>query len=373
MTNSEALKKELLLSLMLERYRPVSLDEFQKVMSDVLDSTLLDIVKAGENLDIRKARNILNSTKDLLFEAYGELPDWIKLDEEYAFELAYQTSLNSLSTLPSVLEAGIVAATFNKIPKKQIDTLLNPKRFLGSTGLSIADMVEDLHIQHTQRVRQILAKGVTARQSPNEITTSIKELFNDVTRYKADAIVRTAIIDSAHAAKEVIDNEFDEVIIGYQSIATLDNRTTPICISLHLEKYLRQKGQSASVLYKTIPNKPPRHPRCRSILLRLTKDTEDLLEDTKVPTTVWDKDVKRKYANGGESFKKQSTNKLRADSTFQEFFNTLTLKQQATIVGGAEKARLMRENKLTLSDVLKMQRDGQVKYLTNAEIKELLS
>lgn len=358
---------------MLERYRPVSLDEFSKVLSDVLDTLLLDIAKGGENMSLSNARALANNAKNLLIEAYDELPDWIKLDEEYAFELAYQTGLSAMSELPSVLEAGIVATTFNKIPKKQIDTLLDPKRFLGSTGLTIEDMVTGLQSQHTQRVRQILAKGVTARQTPTEITTSIKELFEDVKRHKVDAIVRTAIIDSAHVARQTIDKEFDEVIIGFHSVATLDNRTTPICISLHNKKYLKKNNETASALYKEIADKPPRHPRCRSILLRLTKDSEELFEDTEVTATIWNKDKKRYFEDGGQSYKKSNTKKLTADSSFQDFFETLTLKEQATIVGGINKAKLMQAGKLSLSQVLREQRDGRVKYLTNGEILKMIN
>ena len=383
MEQQDLLKRELLAILMLERSRPVAMDEFSKVMAEVLDETMLKVLKAKEPLQMRDARAILSGVKEQLTAVYGDLPDWIKMDEEFAAELMYQTSTSAMETQPAIIEAGLVAVTFDKLNKTQIDTLLNPNRQLGSTGFTVKNMVSDLNDYNVKRTRQILAKGVTAKQSHSEITRSLQNLWGDTTKHRADGVVRTAMIDSANAARQTGYEQFQSVIEGYLSVAIMDNRTSPICISLHLKEYKRSKGQSLSSLYDSIPDKPPRHSRCRTQLYPLTEDTKDILADTTRAGVVWDTEGIKgdkgriKHRDGSTSQrldrKDMIIKRLPADASYQEFFNTLTIQQQGTIVGGRTKAKLMREGKLSLARVLKEQRDGNVKFLTNDEIKAILN
>lgn len=363
----DLLQKELLLTMMLERYRPVSLDEFEKVMAEVLDEAIVRIMRSKDTISMTESRLILAEITRQLKRIYGDFPDWIRMDEEYATELAYQTNKSALESQPSVIAAGVTAVSFNKINKKQIDALLKQNRQLGSTGFTLEDMVNDLSAYQVKRTRQILAKGVTAKQSPGEITRALQTLWGDVTRHRADAVVRTSIQDAADAGRELIDDQFQDVILGWQSVATLDNRTTPICIHYHLKKWLKKDGWT----YAKIPDKPRRHPRCRSILIRLTRDTGELMQDNDRAAVVWDKNKKIKYKDGGESFKREEIKRLPADATYKDFFNSLTLKQQQSIVGD-RKAKLMREGKISLSEIIKKQRDGTFKFMTNKQIEEVL-
>jgi len=375
-TAEDLIQKQLLISVMLERVRPVSLDEFDKVMSEVLDDTLLSIAKAKNPMIVKTQRQILAEVTRQLKDIYGDFPEWIKVDEEFASQLAYESSVASMESQPSVIKAGITAISYDRLNKDTIETLLSPNRQLGSTGFTLNDMVKDLQDYQTKRTRQILAKGVTAKQTPHEITRSVQNLWGDVTKHRADAVVRTAMIDAANVGRHQSDKIFDEVIIGYLSMAVLDNRTSKICIPLHLKKYMRKPNQTAYGLLESIPDKPPRHPRCRSSLLKLTKDTMELLHDTDRTATIWDKDDRIQHRDGSTSMRlsaKDATHKrLRADSTYQEFYDTLTINQQASIVGSKRKVELMRKGKLSLSEVLKTQRTGQIRYLTNEEILKIV-
>lgn len=368
----DPIQKELMTALMLERVRPVSLDEFEKVMASVLDEMIVKVAKAGDTLTMTKAREILTDVKRQLKIVYGDLPDWIRLDEDFAFELMHQTQAVIMEASTAAVNAGIVATSFSRIPTEQINALLSPKRQLGSTGFSLEDMVSDLGDYNVKRTRQILAEGVTARRTPQEVTRALQTLWGDVTRHRADAVVRTAMMDAADKAKEVIDDEFKDIIIGWMSIATLDNRTSPICISYHLQKWYKKDGWT----YDKIPDKPRRHPRCRSLLIRMTRDTLEIMSEDTRAAVVWDTETKVRHRDGSTSTKfaakDAKVKRLPADASYQEFFNSLTLEKQAGIVGGRAKAKLMREGKLSLSSVLKQQRDGQIKFMTTDEVAKLL-
>ncbi len=359
MATPKDLQREiLLLTMMLERTRPVSLTEFEKVMSEALDEVILKIIKAKSPMTITQSREILKSIKDLLTPIYKDFPEWIRLDEELALKMSYETTVAAMVSLPFVIENKLTAVSFNKINKDQIDALLSPNRQLGSMGLTLNDLIGDTQDAQYKRARQILAKGVTAKHSPSQITNDMRQLFTDITKNKAETIVRTAILDSAEIAQHKSYEQFDEVIIGYRSRAVLDDRTSDICVFYHDKVWKRKSGETQKQLYERIPDKPKRHPRCRSILIPETKDTKKQFEQTTVP------------AAEGKG-KDRTFYRLRADATFDEFFSTISPEAQAKLVGGKEKARLMREGKLSFKDVLKKQRNGEIKYLTNDEIKEI--
>ncbi len=70
-------------------------------------------------------------------------------------------------------------------------------------------------------------------------------------------------------AYDKVDKKLSTQVRGWISVAVLDNRTSAVCAGLHNVFY-------SSKDYKTrfdIPNPPPRHPNCRSILLTVWEGT----------------------------------------------------------------------------------------------------
>lgn len=70
-------------------------------------------------------------------------------------------------------------------------------------------------------------------------------------------------------AYDKVDKKLSTQVRGWISVAVLDNRTSAVCAGLHNTLYLKKD-------YATrfdIPNPPPRHPNCRSILLTVWEGT----------------------------------------------------------------------------------------------------
>lgn len=63
---------------------------------------------------------------------------------------------------------------------------------------------------------------------------------------------------------------FQESVRGWISVAVLDSRTSAICAGLHNKFYSVKEFKSRS----DVPNKPPRHPNCRSILVTVWTGTD---------------------------------------------------------------------------------------------------
>jgi SPP1 gp7 family putative phage head morphogenesis protein len=85
--------------------------------------------------------------------------------------------------------------------------------------------------------------------------------------YRLATIVRTNTTEAmAEGLKDAVEPAIKSgYVIGFQSSAILDDRTTEVCQYLH-GRFFRVEGEETALLT------PPRHWNCRSIMIPITKD-----------------------------------------------------------------------------------------------------
>lgn len=103
----------------------------------------------------------------------------------------------------------------------------------------------------------------------NKVTADLVE--REVKNYMAE--MENFYRDNTKYAREhaynKVDKKLSTQVRGWISVAVLDNRTSAVCAGLHNQLYLKKD-------YPTrfdIPNPPPRHKSCRSILLTVWEGT----------------------------------------------------------------------------------------------------
>lgn len=94
----------------------------------------------------------------------------------------------------------------------------------------------------------------------------------------AEALARTSIHTVSNNARLATFKENDDVIKGVELIVTLDDRTTPICISRSGGAWDLASGEPLpdSAVSIQFPGPPPYHFRCRSALLPVLKKWDEL-------------------------------------------------------------------------------------------------
>jgi len=96
----------------------------------------------------------------------------------------------------------------------------------------------------------------------------------DVTRREAAALVRTSVHQVAQTVRMGIYEANRDVIKGFQVVATLDTRTTPLCRALDGHVYgMDRKPLDGG---PPLPPGPPFHWNCRSTLVPVTKSYAEL-------------------------------------------------------------------------------------------------
>ena len=137
---------------------------------------------------------------------------------------------------------------------------------LSIAGLTFTESVVD---KEESSRRRLLAFMVGA-QRLLAANGSLKDYVRDETRrYRQsnEMFWKTQTKSAREYAYQEADKSFDN-IKGWVSIAILDRRTSPICLGLHNRFYSRQEYSSRG----QIPDLPPRHPFCRSIVITVNAD-----------------------------------------------------------------------------------------------------
>lgn len=120
-----------------------------------------------------------------------------------------------------------------------------------------------------------------------EVTRYVGGVMNGTSRKQAESLVRTAVQTVSNNALQKTYEANQDVMSGVITIATLDRRTTELCISRDKASWNVVTGEPlpGSPRGEPFPGYPPWHWRCRSVLGPLTKSWSDLAKEAggKVP------------------------------------------------------------------------------------------
>lgn len=220
-------------------------------------------------------------------------------------------------------------------------------------GLELKGWWRNQNLATRKAFRKQLQLGLTAGDSTAELVQRIRGTraarFRDgilnpdgFTGRNVKAIVRTAVNQVSNRAAEETYRANADITKKYQYIATLDDRTTPICQTLDGQVFEYGKGPT-----------PPQHFACRSF-------TVPIIDYKGLGLTP--------PPEGTRAAKGDVPGPVRASATYQDWLRVQSSKTQDRILGPA-RAKLFRERKVTLGDMLR--NDGRRLTLPdlNAKLK----
>ena len=137
-----------------------------------------------------------------------------------------------------------------------------------SKGYTLGGMLDDFGPANANLVMDQIRASIVLGDTTDELTREIRGLIPLQSR-KAATLARTAVNHvSVQARKETL-KENDDVLLGYEWVATLDSRTSMICMARD------------GVIYRDYDNdpKPPAHFNCRSTITPKVNPKFDLGAD----------------------------------------------------------------------------------------------
>ena len=143
-------------------------------------------------------------------------------------------------------------------------------------GRFLKDWVKDWTTATRRTVQTQINVGIAAGESTKQITRRVVGAADKAGQYigstpkeikrNAETIARTSANHVTNKAREYTYDANQDIIQAYQWSSTLDARTSEICASFDGQTWLVGKAHPS----------PPAHPRCRSLLLPITKGIKEL-------------------------------------------------------------------------------------------------
>lgn len=307
-----------------------------------LAAGLADIDERGQILTPRTRKRLnalLEEIRSLNADVYAQLSKALfdELGQLVDAEAEFQrTSLNASIGVDLAISTPTAARLQAIITEAPMD------------GHLLTSWTSKMESNRVERIGQALRLGMVQAETDAQLVQRIRgtraarysDGILDISRRSAQSMVRTAVSHVSNSAAQETWRANAHVMKGWQYLATLDNRTTPTCAGL--------SGQVFPIGQGPIP---PRHIRCRSISVPVTKSFREIgLEADELPPS------KRASMDG----------QVAGDTTFKDW---LLNKGEATQVEilGKTRAELFRTGKLNLQEFIKS--DGTL--ITLEELKKL--
>lgn len=250
------------LSMLQERYKSGTMKIFIESLNDALESITGKLVGMESHEDAKRLIAIKKHIENEINSLYGKLIEPIKDDMKGFAELEYEGMYSALNenTKLGYAFASLPASTMKEVIK--LDQVI----VMGERAYTIKELFDNAKTSQINNYKQIISAGLASNEGYASIVRRLKGANAKATS-NMFGIIHTSISRARDVADQKAYKDFDDVITGWESVSVLDSRTSLLCASLDGRMYYKKKGYPN---YTDIPNRPPRHFRCRSRLVPRT-------------------------------------------------------------------------------------------------------
>lgn len=191
---------------------------------------------------------------------YKEI-DGIAVQTLNAMGKKLEGNLKSFSSYEADFAARMMSAStkfeFDVPAKTQIHSAVfsQPVFALENKGINITDMLDEFSEKKATQLITTIQDGVIAGRTNDQMVRDIGAVVDTLMAQQLQSLVRTVVGHTSAVSSEEVYKENEDIIEGFIWSATLDNRTTEICMALD--------GQFFKYSDPDAPSKPM-HFGCRS-------------------------------------------------------------------------------------------------------------
>ena len=274
----------------------------------------------AESFTVERLDSLLQSVRQTNAAAYQQVSQLIEteLKDLVQYEAAYQYQLfaNTLPVEVAVASVNVGQVYAAALARPFQGTLL--KEALSGLEANKARMVRDA-------IRIGFVEGQTIQQMVQRIRGTRAMQYTDglmeTSRRDTAAMVRTAVSHTANFTRNEFYKQNNDLVKGWQFVATLDSRTSITCASLSGKIFPLGTGPL-----------PPRHFNCRSTSVPVIKSWKELGID---------------LPESAKSTRSSMDGQVAEDLTFTKWLRSKPASVQDDILG-ATRGKLFRANKIEI-------------------------
>lgn len=346
-----------------------------ETLEDSLTRELVSLFSKGvpnPTMRVQRLEKLLGQTRHIIRRAYSEKKSLTgkELTRLAANEQTYV--VNAINDTAG-MEIADRLLNYDELKNLTDDTLIH-----GAKSSDWWDRQgDDLQKRFGDQMRQGVLRGETLDQLTGRVRGTQAKAFTDgvmqTTRRQAEALVRTSVQAVANATRLESYKANADVVNAIQWVATLDSRTTHICMALNGKLWTTEGHKPVG--HTLIFPGPTAHWNCRSTQIAVIKAWKDLVDSQ--DKAALDAEFKKQLraqgfdeeaiANLTRNTKASMDGQLAKDLSFDDWLKSKTPEFQDHMLGKG-KGRMFRDGKITLTDLVNHQ---SLRPLTIDELENL--
>lgn len=251
----------------------------QKDLNELINKT--DLTTGSETQKQKKLNALLKDANKLVEKEYGQID--LFTNKEYVEMMNFNTKYYQQS-----LNKAVGFTFSNKLTLEKIKKIAKSKLIQGSKS---STWWSNQGKNYQKRFEKQIKLGLAENETIGQLSTRFRRNVANISFKRAQSLVRTSVLEFSNTSKMETYRANDDVVSGIQWLATLDARTTVICISLDGLVWtldLKPVGHSTTYPGNTA------HWGCRSTQLVVLKDF-DSIKNEKFKSQVIENGNKREF------------------------------------------------------------------------------
>lgn len=259
--------------VLVERLKSGEVEKIQPFLKEIDREIRLQLTRDNlTSYSRQRLEQLLSQIDGIILAIYQRY--LVELDADLIDIAEYEAAFEARSLGQVLVNVTAVVPT---LPAIRAALYSEPLQVTGlDAGKLLQPFLRDWTSSEVQRVTGTIRKGYIQGQTNQQIIQAIRGTkaasYNDgvlATSYRnAEAVVRTSVQHVAMTARMETLKANDDVVTGYEIVATLDSRTTTICRSLDGRTFKTGKGPV-----------PPLHIRCRTSIAPTLDARFDFLKE----------------------------------------------------------------------------------------------
>ena len=261
------------------------------------------------------------------------------------------SELNKLAGVSARFYKSIFARALTNIYKAKgvKDTIKVNDLIIKSNG-TFSQQLASISILQQRRIKGIVKQGMTENKAMINIARDLGRSGLLASTVQLQTLTRTAITETSNYVSNTTYKLNDDVVQGYQYVATLDSRTSLICARLD--------GKVYALTNKNAPQ-PPQHFNCRSTTIPVIKSANQLLNTNN------NRLQKRKIAGLSDSRRASINGQVPGKTTYSEWLASQPNEVKLAVLGNQKRVTLFNSGKVKFSQF--SNKDGKLISLKQLE------
>ncbi len=312
--NDDILSRELKHRALLSLYEKKLDNDLTKVMSSHKKRLVNSALKNGN-----KSVNALNRA--------------LTLETRKTYRKIYKNGiaeLKALANTSSKFHSNTLKQSLSKVYRSKVYTGLKVNDLIINSAGTYSEQIASISLSQQRKIKDVVRKGMIDNLAINKIAKNVGSSINLPTA-QLKTLSRTAITETSSHISNATYKLNEDVIDGYQYVATLDSRTSLICSRLD-GKVFRLDNKTGV--------RPPQHFNCRSTTVPIVKSYEDIKNTSS--SRISKRRLSRLNTNKRASFSGQ----VPAKTNFEEFLRQQDYNFKLAILGNKKRVEIFDLGKL---------------------------